>query len=225
MRILLVEDNERMSALAADALRTAGFAVDAVHAAADAEEAVSTTPFDAIILDLGLPDRDGMDLLDTLRRKGVAQPILVLTARDGAPSVIAGLNGGADDYMRKPFNVDELIARVRALLRRPGSALGVSLKEGNVELDTIARQARVDGVGLDLSRKEAAALELLMRRTGAVISKPALEETLYGYGEEVSSNAVEVLIHRLRKKLAGAGAVVEIHTLRGIGYLLSGARP
>lgn len=221
MRILLVEDNEGISALAAGALRTAGFAVDAVGCAADAEAAVSTTLFDALVLDLGLPDRDGMQLLESLRRSGVALPILLLTARDGTPAVIAGLNGGADDYLRKPFHVDELIARVRALLRRPGAALGVALREGNVELDTVARQVRVAGSVLDLSRKEAGALELLMRRAGTVISKASLEETLYSYGEEVSSNAIEVLIHRLRKKLAGAGALVEIHTLRGIGYLLS----
>jgi DNA-binding response OmpR family regulator len=225
MRLLLVEDNERMSTMVSDALRTVGFAVDVVHTARDAEEAVSTTSFDGLILDLGLPDRDGMDLLDTLRRAGLAAPILLLTARDGARSVVAGLNGGADDYLRKPFNMDELIARVRALLRRPGSALGVRLREANIELDTVARQARVSGIGLELSRKEAGALELLMRRSGSVISKAAMEETLYGYGEEVSSNAIEVLIHRLRKKLAGAGAEVEIHTLRGIGYLLSGRPP
>lgn len=225
MRILLVEDNARLSALTAEALKGAGYAIDPVCRAADAEAALRATSYDAIVLDLGLPDFDGMDLLALLRKRGLATPILLLTARDDAEAVVAGLNGGADDYLRKPFNMDELIARVRALLRRPGAALGTALREGNMELDTTARRARVDGALLDLSRREAGALELLMRRSGTVVSKAALEEALYGFGEEVSSNAIEVLIHRLRKKLAGVGAEAEIHTLRGIGYLLSGKRP
>lgn len=221
MRILLVEDNTRLNALTTSALRAAGFAVDPVGAAGDAEVALRATGYDAIILDLGLPDLDGMEVLALIRRRGLGTPVLVLTARDDAASVIAGLNGGADDYMRKPFNMDELVARLRALLRRPGAPAGLALKEGNVELDTAARRATVAGAGLDLSRREVGALELLLRRSGVVVSKAAMEEALYGHGEEVSSNAIEVLIHRLRKKLSGVGADVEIHTLRGIGYLLA----
>lgn len=225
MRILLVEDNPRLNDLTAGALRAAGFAVDPVHGAEDAEAALRVTSYDVIILDLGLPDLDGMDLLNAIRRRGLATPVLLLTARDDAASVIAGLNGGADDYLKKPFNMDELIARIRALLRRPGAPVAMALREGNVELDTVARRASVGGVPVDLSRKEISALELLMRRSGTVISKSAMEDALYAFSEEVSSNAIEVLIHRLRKKLSGVGAQMEIHTLRGIGYLLSERRP
>lgn len=222
MRILLVEDNPRLNDLTATALRASGFAVDPVHGAMDAEAALSVSPYDVIVLDLGLPDVDGMDLLDGIRRRRIATPVLLLTARDDAASVVAGLNGGADDYLRKPFNMDELIARIRALLRRPGLPVATSLREGNIELDTVTRQVRVGSLPVALSRKEAGALELLMRRSGTVISKSAMEEGLYGFGEEVSANAIEVLIHRLRRKLSGVGAEMEIHTLRGIGYLLAG---
>lgn len=225
MRILLVEDNLRLNDLTAGALRASGFAVDPVHRADDGEAALKVTSYDAIILDLGLPDRDGMDLLNDIRRRNLATPVLLLTARDDAPSVIAGLNGGADDYLRKPFNMDELIARLRALLRRPGAPAATALREGNMELDTVARRATVGGAIIDLSRKEMGALELLMRRAGTVISKSVMEEALYGFSEEVSANAIEVLIHRLRKKMASVDADQEIHTLRGIGYLLSERRP
>lgn len=218
MRVLLVEDNIRLSDLTAAALRASGFAVDAVLTAEDAEAALAVSAFDAIILDLGLPDLDGMDLLERVRRRRLATPVLLLTARDGA--VVAGLNGGADDFLRKPFDMDELIARVRALMRRPGVPIAAALREGNIELDTVTRQARVGDLPLALSRREAGALELLMRRSGTVITKSAMEEGLYGFGEEVSVNAIEVLVHRLRRKLSGAGAQMEIHTLRGIGYLL-----
>ncbi|MDQ0505339.1 response regulator [Xanthobacter agilis] len=224
MRLLLVEDNGPLRLLVAGALRGAGFTVDAVNTVSDGEEAMAVTRYDGVVLDLGLPDRDGMELLETTRRRGLSTPILLLTARDDAPSVVAGLNGGADDYLRKPFDMDELIARIRALLRRPTASVSPVLQEGNVELDAAARRVRIAGHALDLSRRETAALELLMRRPGTVISKPVLEDTLYGFGEEVSSNAVEVLIHRLRRKLASIGADIEIHTLRGIGYLLAGRR-
>ncbi|MFG1297120.1 MULTISPECIES: response regulator [Xanthobacter] len=222
MRLLLVEDNRHLNLLVAGALRGAGFTVDAVSNVSDGEAAIAVATYDAVVLDLGLPDRDGMELLEIARQRGVSTPILLLTARDDASSVVAGLNGGADDYLRKPFDMDELIARVRALLRRPRAAVSPVLHEGNVELDAAARRVRIGSSVLDLSRRETAALELLMRRAGTVISKPALEDTLYGFGEEVSSNAIEVLIHRLRRKLASIGADVEIHTLRGIGYLLAG---
>jgi DNA-binding response OmpR family regulator len=224
MRILVVEDNRRLSTLITEALRTTGFAADAVQAVADAEATLRATSYDCIVLDLGLPDGDGMDLLHAFRRRGGAVPVLLLTARDDPSSVVDGLNGGADDYLRKPFNVDELIARVRALLRRPGAAFGTTLREANVALDTVARQVTVGGQALDLSRREVGALELLMRQVGRVTPKSSLEDALYGFDEEVSANAIEVLIHRLRKKLAGADAQLEIHTLRGIGYLLAEVR-
>lgn len=224
MRILLLEDNPRLREPTVAALRSAGFAVDPYGALADAQVGLQTFEYDCIVLDLGLPDGDGMDLLGALRRRGSAMPVLLLTARVDAASVVSGLNGGADDYLRKPFNMDELVARIRALLRRPGNALPNVLQDGNIALDAKERRATIDGVIVDFSRREVGALEMLMRFSGRVIQKSSLEESLYAYDEEVGGNAIEVLIHRLRKKLAGAGADREIVTLRGIGYLLSESR-
>ncbi|MGD0184793.1 MAG: response regulator transcription factor [Roseiarcus sp.] len=221
MRILLVEDNARLSALIGDALKANGFAIDTAALAADAETALASTSYDAIVLDLGLPDADGMTVLTTARRRGLTAPVLILTARDGAQDTIDGLNGGADDYMHKPFAMDELVARLRALLRRPSQMLDAVIREGNMALDCAQRSVRIDGERVDLSRREFAALELLLRRNGRVVAKADMEESFYGQGEEVASNAVEVLIHRVRKKLTAAGASAEIHTLRGIGYLLT----
>ena len=225
MRILLVEDNERLSAAISGGYRNHGFAVDVVVTAEDAEAALSTTRYDLVVLDLGLPDRDGMTLLAPVRHESLTSPVLVLTARDGRQSVIDGLNNGADDYLCKPFAFDELIARTRALLRRPGQALSVNLREANLDLDTVAHRATVEGKDIDLSRREIAALELLLRRCGRVVGKSDFEESLYGFNEEVASNALEVLVHRLRRKLAAASAAVEIHTLRGIGYMLASRKP
>ena len=221
MRLLFLEDNHRLSRSTSKALCNAGFAVDPVATVADAQQAFKNADYDCLVLDLGLPDGDGMDLLVTLRRSGCSKPVLLLTARDDASSVVSGLNGGADDYMRKPFNMDELIARIRALLRRPGASHQTTLELGNIALDPTERRAKVGNLTLNFSRREVAALETLMRRTGRVISKSSLEQALYGFSDEVSTNAIEVLIHRLRKKLASAGAECEIHTLRGIGYLFS----
>jgi DNA-binding response OmpR family regulator len=221
MRLLFLEDNHRLRTLTAKALGGAGFAVDAFATVRDARDAFASQEYDCLILDLGLPDGDGMELLTLVRQGGSATPVLLLTARDDISSVVHGLNGGADDYLRKPFSNDELIARIRALLRRPGTVLQTVLQQGNIAFDPTERRATVGETVMDLSRREVAALETMMRRPGRVISKTALEETLYGYGEEVSSNAVEVLVHRLRKKLVGAGADCEIHTLRGIGYLFA----
>lgn len=221
MRLLFLEDNQRLSAITAKALTSASFAVDTVSTVAAAELALQDIVYDCLILDLGLPDGDGMDLLKQLRRNGSSTPILLLTARDDASSVIHGLNGGADDYMRKPFHMDELVARIRALLRRPGVSLNTVLQFGNLTLDPVERRVRVGDQLLDMTRREVAALELLMRRAGRVLSKTSLEEALYSFNEEVSANAIEVLVHRIRKKLTGVAAQCEIHTLRGIGYLFS----
>jgi DNA-binding response OmpR family regulator len=221
MRILLVEDHRRLRDVTSDALRSNGFAVDGVANAADADAAVRATAYDCIILDLGLPDRDGMDLLQSWRSRSVASPIVVLTAREGSEAAIDGLNSGADDFIRKPFVVDELVARIRAVLRRPGQPLSALLREGNIELSTTDRRVKVEGAGVDLTRREFGALELLLQRSGRVVSKSDIEQSLYAFGEELGSNAIEVLVHRLRKRLVGCGADVEIHTLRGIGYMLA----
>lgn len=222
MRILLVEDNRRLGGLITEALTAQGFVADCVRTAGDGEAALATALYDAAVLDLGLPDADGMTLLR--RKDGIrpATPILVLTARDSTQALIDALDGGADDYLRKPFEMNELLARLRALMRRPGQALGIRLTEGNIAFDTIQRRVRIAGAEVEISRKELAALELLLRRAGSVVSKGQFEESLYGFGEEVGSNAIEVLIHRLRKKLTASGADVEVHTLRGIGYVLTG---
>ncbi|MFO1150413.1 MAG: response regulator transcription factor [Alsobacter sp.] len=222
MRILLVEDNERLKAVIAREFTVQGFTVDALGTVDESLAALDTTQYDALVVDLGLPDGDGMAIVRARGRLSVGTPALVLTARDGSQDLIEALNGGADDYMRKPFSMEELIARLRALLRRPGQVLSVQLRESNVEFDTVGRRVRVGTVEADLSRKELGALELLMTRAGTVVSKAQLEQSLYGFEEEVGQNAIEVLVHRLRKKLSAAGALIEIHTLRGIGYVLSG---
>lgn len=225
MRLLLVEDNERLVDLVRTGLTKAGFAVDAYRTAADGREALLSAPYDALILDLGLPDEDGMAVLADLRGRNLDLPVLILTARDGMNDRVRGLNEGADDYLLKPFAMEELIARIRALLRRPGRAMGLVLTLGNLSFDSTAREAQVGGEPLPLSRRELDALELLARRAGRVVSKSALEEAIYPFGEEIASNAIEVLVHRLRKRLQAAGADISIHTMRGIGYILSDKTP
>lgn len=202
-------------------LRQRGFAVDSVGTGGDGSAAIDTTDYDAVILDLGLPDIDGLDWLTELRLRHEHLPVLVLTARDQVADLVHGLNSGADDYLRKPFELDELTARLRALLRRPGRALGVQLTVGNVTFNMGTCEVTVADLVLDLGRRECGALEVLMRRSGRVVPKSAIEEAVYSYGEELASNAIEVLIHRLRKRLSDASATVSIHTLRGVGYVLA----
>ncbi|MBX3497025.1 MAG: response regulator transcription factor [Parvibaculum sp.] len=220
MRLLAIEDNRRLAALIAKGCRQAGFAVDSCHDLESGRAALETVNYDAVILDLALPDGDGLDLLARLRRAGSDLPVLILTARDRVEDRVAGLDVGADDYLLKPFAMEELVARLRALMRRPGQALGVRLVAGNVEFDTVAREVSIAGVPIAFTRRETDLLEILLRRQGRVVPKESIEEKLYAFGEEVSSNSVEVAVHRLRKHLVDAGATVEIHTLRGIGYLL-----
>ena len=221
MRLLLIEDNLRLADYLSIALRNSGFAVDHVCTTADAEGALATTRYDTLLLDLGLPDKDGLIWLGDQRRSQMTRPVLVLTARDSVEDLVAGLNRGADDYLRKPFDLDELIARVRALLRRPGEAHGVKLTVGNVTLDTSDREVVIDGVPVEFGRREIDGLEILMRRAGRVVPKSAIEEAIYSFGEDLSSNAIEVLVHRIRRRMQEAGADMYIHTLRGVGYVLS----
>lgn len=221
MRILVVEDEARIAELLGNSLSRAGFAVDAVRLCGDAREALSLTRYDAAILDLGLPDGDGLKLLREIRSGGNRVPILVLTARDAIDERVLGLDSGADDYLVKPFAMPELVARTKALLRRPGGALGTTLQAGNVTFDTIGRDVRVGSVHLTLPRREGAILEHLMRRLGRVMPKAVLEEKLYGIDDELGSNAIPVHVHHLRRRLLDAGATAEIHTVRGIGYLLT----
>ncbi len=221
MRLLLIEDEMRIVELLSSALAGAGFAVDAVQSCADGRDALASVAYDAAILDLGLPDGDGLALLAEIRSAGNKLPVLVLTARDTVEDRVSGLDGGADDYLIKPFATAELVARTRALLRRPGGALGTVLQTANVVFNTVDRDITVAGMPLILPRRESAILEHLMRRVGRVVPKSVLEDKLYGMEEELESNAIPVHVHHLRRKLIDAGAAAEIHTVRGVGYILT----
>jgi DNA-binding response OmpR family regulator len=220
MRLLIIEDEARIAELVKQGLERAGFAADIISLWRDGREALALMPYDAMILDLGLPDGDGTEILRELRASGSQLPVLILTARDAVQDRVGGLDMGADDYLVKPFDMTELIARTKALLRRPGGALGTTLRAGNLNFDTIGRDVSVGDNAIQLSRRESAILEHLMRRLGRVIPKPVLEEKLYGIDEELESNAIPVHIHHLRRKLLEAGATAEIHTVRGVGYFL-----
>jgi len=221
MRLLLVEDNERFAGLLKRGLAASGFVVDVMPTAGGAAAALRANRFEVIVLDLGLPDADGLDVLNEMRRREDATPVLILTARGGLDDRVIGLQSGADDYLVKPFALEELVARLQALLRRPGNLLGVTLKLGNIALDTVARQVFVGDQPIVFSAREIAVLEQLLRRNGRVVAKNLLADNLYGLSQEVGSNAVEVYVHRLRKHLAEVGASVQIHTLRGVGYLIA----
>lgn len=224
MRVLLVEDNARLSSFIKKGLSAEGFTTDSFGTVSEAEAALETIQYNVVVLDLGLPDGDGLELLGRLRKQGSTIPVLILTARDGVEDRVRGLNRGGDDYMLKPFAMEELVARMRALMRRPGGALGVTLTAGNVSFDTTAREVCVSEQPISISRREMGVLEQLMRRHGRVVPKDVLEDRIYGFEQQVASNSVEVHISRLRKRLLNAGATINIHTLRGVGYLLSEER-
>ena len=221
MRLLVVEDNAELAELVAKGLRSAGYDADILSSADEAANVLRTTFYAALILDLGLPDGDGLELLRELRHRNNPIPVLVLTARGGLRDRVLGLRSGADDYLVKPFALEELVARLEAQLRRPGQLLGSSLRIANLEFDTINRQASIDDQPQLLSARETAVLELLMRGKGRVVSKKQVEDHIFGHSGEVASNAVEVYVHRLRKQLAERGARVQVHTIRGVGYLIA----
>jgi len=220
MRILLFEDHSRLANSIVKGLAGRGFGVDAFATARDGLDAFKSIAYDAIVLDLGLPDRDGLDVVQELRNGKSSAPILILTARDGIDDRVSGLDAGADDYVVKPFAMNELAARLRALLRRPGRTLGDVLTVGHLQMHTASRQAMIDGKSVHFSVREVEALEILMRREGQIVAKGTLEDSLYGLGKNVSPNSIEVLISRLRRRLGSIGAGCSIHTLYGIGYLL-----
>jgi DNA-binding response OmpR family regulator len=224
VRVLVIEDEIRIVEILEHALSRAGFAIDAVRRCTEARDALSVTAYDAAILDLGLPDGDGLDLLAELQSARNPMPILILTARYRVEDRVSGLDAGADDYLVKPFATAEVVARVKALLRRPGGALGTTLEAGNVVFDTVGRDVRIGLAPLLLPRRECAILEHLMRRLGRVVPKALLEERLYSAGDELESNAIPVHVHHLRRKLEIAGATVKINTVRGLGYLLTERR-
>lgn len=216
MRILLVEDDELLGDGLQAGLRHCGFSADWLRDGEAARSALRSEDYAAVVLDLGLPRLDGLALLRALRAGGNPVPVLVLTARDKIVDKVNGLDSGADDYLVKPVDLDELAARLRALVRRAAGQAVPLLTVGDLELDPAARRVRLNGEPVELPAKELAVLEMLMRNAGKVISKGQLEAALYGWGEGVESNAVEVHIHHLRRKL-GAHT---IRTLRGVGYLL-----
>jgi DNA-binding response OmpR family regulator len=214
MRLLLVEDDAMIGRAVRQGLGDAGFTVDWVTEGRAAELALANGVYDLAVLDLGLPFKDGMAILRELRARREALPVLIVTARDAVPDRIEGLNAGADDYVLKPFDLDELVARVRALLRRHAGGATPLLECGRLTLDTVRREVRHAGQQIQLSAREFALLEALMQRPGAVLSREQLEDAVYGWGEEVGSNAVEVHLHHLRRKLGAE----TIRNVRGVGY-------
>jgi DNA-binding response OmpR family regulator len=221
MKVLLVEDHAAMREMISGHLVERGFTVDAVGCAEDAYAALAVASYDALVLDLGLPDADGMELLKEARARSARHlPALIVTARDALEDRARGLNAGADDYIVKPFELVELEARLRAVLRRPGVREDIILTYGPLAFDTTTREASVGGMVLDLSRREAALLEELLHAAGRIVVKDTLEERLYALNQPVTGNALEAIISRVRKKLAGAHAGVRIDTKRGVGYRL-----
>ncbi len=225
MRLLLVEDSARLRDLLTEAIHGAGWRVDAVATIGEATEAVAVTPYDLLLVDLGLPDGDGLDLVREFRREGVQTPILVLTARAAIDERISGLDAGADDYLVKPFNNGEFLARCRALLRRAPNTKTPILLAAQLSLDVATGVATCANVDLGLAPRERMVLEVLMREAGRVVQKRKLEHALSEFGDELSSNALELAISRLRKKLEPHDCGVSLETIRGVGYLLRETTP
>ena len=219
MKLLLVEDDALLGDGVRAGLKQAGFAVDWVQDGLAAKVALDSEEYDLLLLDLGLPKLSGMDLLKSVRAKRASLPVLILTARDTVADRVAGLNAGADDSLVKPFDLDELIARLNALLRRSAGQVELTLQHGAIELTPASHQVRLAGTDVSMSAREFSLLHTLLLHSGRVHSREQLEQTLYGWGEEVESNAIEVHVHHLRKKLGGD----LIRTLRGVGYVIDKA--
>jgi len=218
MRILIAEDDAILADGLQRALREGGYAVDWVANGLEADNAVDANEFDLMILDIGLPRRSGLEVLKRLRARDSHLPVLILTALDGVNDRVRGLDLGADDYLAKPFELAELEARVRALTRRGMAGGSTLVRHGALSFDQVGRMARLNGEPLELSAREVSLLEIFLQRAGRLVSKDQLVDHLCEWGEEVSSNAIEVYVHRLRKKLENAG--VRIVTVRGLGYSL-----
>jgi two-component system response regulator QseB len=217
MRVLLAEDDAMIGAAVRDRLRAQGFAVDWVRDGRAADAALAGDVYDLLLLDLGLPGREGLDVLKGLRGRGSTLPVVILTARDAVDDRVAGLDAGADDYVVKPFDLKELEARLRAVLRRRAGSASSVIEHGRLSLDLASHELRRDGVPVPVSPREFALLHALLERPGRILSRAQLEERLYGWGEEVGSNVVEVHIHSLRRKL---GADL-IRNVRGVGYRIA----
>jgi two-component system OmpR family response regulator/two-component system response regulator QseB len=220
MRILLVEDDSMIGDSVRSALKHEGFAVDWVRDGRAAQTTLATERFDLVLLDLGLPQVSGLDVLRSLRAQKDATPVIIVTARDDLASRVAGLDAGADDYLVKPFELEELTARMRAVIRRHAGRADPAIDVGPVTLDPTTRSVSVNGEGVILSAREYAVLEAMMLRPGAILSRAQLEDRLYGWGEEIESNAISVYVHQLRRKLGDDF----IHTVRGVGYYVGKPR-
>src|SRR6202035_3935 len=216
MRVLLVEDDAMIAQGLQTALREGGFAVDWMRDGRSAAAALQASVFDVVLLDLGLPHRDGLDVLRELRRRGDATPVIILTARDEVQQRIAGLDAGADDYIVKPFDLDEVMARMRSVLRRAAGRGDPVIKRGDLRLDPVSHTVERNGVPVSLSAHEFSVLEALLQRPGSVLSRSQLEDRLYGWDDQIGSNAVEVYVHGVRRKLGNDA----IRTLRGVGYFV-----
>jgi two-component system OmpR family response regulator len=220
MRVLLVEDQKMLADLVAANLRRSGFTVDAVGLVEEARAAMETMSYAIVLLDLRLPDGDGFEIIRWMRRRRDSTPIIVMTARDRLADRVEGLNLGADDYVVKPFAHEELLARVQAVLRRPKVARPAELTLANLRLVVESGEVMVSDTRIEVPRRELAVMRTLMRRAGHIVTREALEAGMYDFSEEIDSNALEAAISRLRKRLAGAGAEVEILAQRGSGYLM-----
>lgn len=223
MRVLVIEDEPELARLVCENLRRAGHAADTVDLLELAEAALATVSYDLILLDLNLPDGDGLRWLKRVRSGHSTIPVIALTARDSPGDRVAGLDGGADDYVVKPFELDELLARMRAVIRRREGVLAPQLTLANLSFDPARRTVTIEGQPVVLGRRELALLDVLMRRAGRVAQRADLDGALYSLDDEVDANALEAVVSRLRRKLATAGAAVTIHTVRGVGYMLDAA--
>jgi len=224
MRILLIEDSPRLRELLCEAIRDAGWKIDAFALAQEGRLALQEAEYDLLLLDLGLPDEDGIAFLRSLRATRVQMPVLVLTARGAIDERIAGLDAGADDYLVKPFHNGELIARIRALTRRAPATIMPVLEYAALQYDVASRRVICAGAEIALAPSEKELLELLMRNGGRVVPKPKIEHAFSEFGDERSSNAVELAVSRLRKKLEGHPTKALIETVRGVGYMMREAR-
>jgi len=221
MRILLVEDDDLLGDATKAGLTDDGYTVDWFKDGIQAESALKTNEFDGVVLDLGLPGKDGLEVLKSMRGRDNSTPVLILTARDAIDDKVKGLDAGADDYLIKPFDLEELSARLRALIRRSLGRSDPIIKIGSISLNPASHEAHSDDLKVELSQREFSLLQLLMENSGRVLSRSSLEENIYGWDEDIGSNALEVHIHHLRKKLGNSF----IRTVRGVGYTVATNKP
>jgi len=223
MRVLVVEDSARLSALISRLLTDNGFAVDMAETGDAAEAALDVASYDIVLLDLTLPDADGLAVLRKMRQGGCKAPVIVVTARSEVVQRVQLLDAGADDYLVKPFSLDELLARVRAVLRRPAQMTDDTLSAANVSLEMKSMTLTIDGAGVEISRRELSVLETLLRNLGRLVPKQKLADAIYSFDDEVTPNAVEAAVSRLRRRLQAHGAAISITSMRGLGYVLTDA--